>query len=337
MWHLFAAVALFLIGLRLCAFFSGNETGFYRVNFLRVSIDAQAGDRIARRLQWFSHNPGYFVATTLVGTNIANYLITVAVNWGVVSLFDRHTTWFEVAGTLLVSPVVFVGGELVPKNLYYRVPLRLLRSGSLWFEISFWAFLPFSFPLILMTKLFERFAPMTDRPVELVLGRTRLAEVLGRGRTEGILTEVQNRLVHGLLSTAARPVAESMIPNNRVLGLRDDATREQILDFARRYGLSSVPLSRSNEDSWIGYVRIADLAISPRPLRTLIRPMPAIRSTLSKLEALTVLRSSAALYGTAVDPNGRVLGVVSEHGLTEQLFRPTKAVGASLPGPIEAE
>ncbi len=36
------ALVLFLIGLRLAAFFSGAETGFYRVSYLRVGIDAQS-------------------------------------------------------------------------------------------------------------------------------------------------------------------------------------------------------------------------------------------------------------------------------------------------------
>ena len=38
------SLALFILGVRLSAFFSGSETGFYRVSFLRLSIDAHAGD-----------------------------------------------------------------------------------------------------------------------------------------------------------------------------------------------------------------------------------------------------------------------------------------------------
>ena len=69
---LLGSVILLIIGVRLSAFFSGNETGFYRVSFLRLGTDAHAGDRQASQLIWFSQNPSYFVATTLVGNNIAN-------------------------------------------------------------------------------------------------------------------------------------------------------------------------------------------------------------------------------------------------------------------------
>ena len=84
---LFAGAAgLFFLGLRLSAFFSGCETGFYRASFLRLTIDAQAGDRIAGRLLWFARNPGYFVATTLVGNNVANYLTTFAIGLAAATL-----------------------------------------------------------------------------------------------------------------------------------------------------------------------------------------------------------------------------------------------------------
>ena len=86
-----AALLLFLLGLRLSAFYSGTETGFYRVSYLRLTIDAHAGDRVARRLMWFAHHPSYFVATTLVGNNIANYMTTLAIGLAVVSIAPANT------------------------------------------------------------------------------------------------------------------------------------------------------------------------------------------------------------------------------------------------------
>src|SRR5688572_17340597 len=104
------ACLVFAVGLRLSAFFSGSETGFYRASFLRITIDAQAGDKTARWLLWFAHHPSAFVATTLVGNNVANYLITLAVGLGTLAVFQHDAEWLEIAATLLVAPVVFVFG-----------------------------------------------------------------------------------------------------------------------------------------------------------------------------------------------------------------------------------
>ena len=71
-----ASFMLFLAGMQLSAFFSGSETGFYRVSRLQLTLQKQQGDPVARRLIDFVHRPERFVATTLVGNNVANYLPT---------------------------------------------------------------------------------------------------------------------------------------------------------------------------------------------------------------------------------------------------------------------
>ena len=77
------------------------------MSFLRLSIDANAGERVARRLLWFARNPSYFVATTLVGTNVANYLTTFAIGLAAVTMFPAKAGWIEIAGAGMVDPAVF--------------------------------------------------------------------------------------------------------------------------------------------------------------------------------------------------------------------------------------
>jgi len=320
--------ALFLLGLRLSAFFSGAETGFYRVSFLRLSIDAHAGDRIAERIVWFARNPSYFVATALVGNNVANYLTTLAIGLAAVTLFPASAGWLEIVATLLLAPIVFIFGELVPKNLYYRAPTSLLRRDARWFTVFYRLFLVVSFPLIWISKLFERFGNLENEQRELVLGRSRLVQVLSQGHREGLLSEVQSRLVHGLMHTAAQPVRSSMTPTGRVLGVPENAACEEMLEFARRYGVSNVAIKRTDSaDDWYGYVRVVDLAVSRQPRTPLIRTMPRIDASASKLEALLALREAGEAFGV-VFVESQIAGIVSEQGLVEQLFRPTPAVGA---------
>ena len=58
----------------LSAFFSGSETGLYRVSRTRLVLDGLAGSRAARGIVWLLNHPSIFVATTLVGNNLANYV-----------------------------------------------------------------------------------------------------------------------------------------------------------------------------------------------------------------------------------------------------------------------
>lgn len=321
LWRLLSIVLLFVLGIRLSAFFSGSETGFYRLSLPRLMIDAQAGQKAARRLLWFAQHPAYFMATTLVGNNVAHYLITCSVSLAVVFLFSSETAWLEIAATLVISPVIFLLGELLPKSVYYRAPWTFLRREIKWLRICFVLFLPATWPLVGVTRLLEKLRPGSEKPLDLVLGRNRLAQVVGHGHREGVLTEAQTRLAAGLLQIAPQPVSASMIPKDRVLGVDNAATREQVLDFARRFGLTLVTIRRADADhEWYAYVRISELVLQNKPLAALLHKMPQIERRASKLEALQLLRAASEVQAAVVD-QGRVLGIVNQRGLAEQMFR----------------
>ncbi|MEZ6054058.1 MAG: DUF21 domain-containing protein [Planctomycetaceae bacterium] len=319
-------VILFLIGVRLSAFFSGSETGFYRVSFPRLSIDAQAGDRVAKRLMWFARKPAYFVATTLVGNNLANYLTTFAISWGVVVALGEVTPTTEIIWTMLLAPVVFLFGELLPKNLYYRAPLSLLRRDSTLFLMFYYLLLPASWPLVMVTKVTERLSPEAGRRSELLLGRSRLVQLMTQGRHEGLLTDVQNRLANGVLQIAPQSVTDSMTPKDRVLGVSEKSSREEILKYARRFATPIVAIHReSSVEDWYAYIRVIDVLTDNRPMHSLIRRMPILSSASSKLDALRQLQIDGEVYGVVKDGD-TVRGVVSSRGLCEQLFRPATPV-----------
>jgi len=320
--QLFIAGLLFALGLRLSAFFSGAETGFYRASFLRISIDAQAGEPTAKRLLWFARNPSAFVATTLVGNNVANYLTTLAIGLATLAVIQSNAQWLEIAATLAVAPLIFVAGELLPKSLYYRAPLQFLRRDANRLVGFYYLFLAVSFPLIGVSRIFEKLGKADEERSGFALGRNRLVQVLNQGQREGILTEVQTRLVRGVMASARQSVQSSATPAARVLGVPENSTREEILNFARQYGIAVVPLSApDNQHAWRSYVRVVDLAISRKPLALLIREMPRIPASAGKLEALIQLREADAETGSVVG-SGTVVGVVNSHGLMEQLLRP---------------
>jgi putative hemolysin len=321
------ALALFVFGLRLAAFFSGAETGFYRASYLRVSIDAQAGDPIAKRILWFCQNPTNFVVTALIGNNVAHYLLTVAVGIAAVEAGLSEGMAVEVVATLLIAPFVFTFGELIPKNLYYRAPLWLLRRNVGWFALFYRLFLPISFPLMALTRVLQRFSrTAANRPGQL-LGRARLVQVLSQGHQEGLLLDVQRKLIEGMTHLAVQSVQSSVTPTNRILGLAENASRDDVLSFARRYGLTNVALRRTTgPDAWFAYVRVADVSLTQRPLTALARTMPVIDANASKLEALLTLRAQGAAYGI-VKSGQKTLGMASDHGLSEQLFREPQAAG----------
>ncbi len=326
-WNWLLIIGIFALGVRLSAFFSGSEIGFYRLSPLRLSVEADSGDTVSQRLLDFVQQPGYFVATTLVGNNLANYVTTLAIAMATAAAFGASTGLFEILGTVLFTPLIFVFGELIPKNLYYESPHRLLRRDLRWFLVFYRCFLIFSTPLVWISKLFDRFGGVEKNSAQRALGRKRLVQVLSEGHHEGLLTRVQNDLVQGLLREAPRTVAESMTECSRVTGVRDDLSRKQVLDFARSHGLSRVPVRRADQiHGWYGYVCVADLSLRNRPLAESQRPFFHLDISTGKLEAILALRAAESEYA-AIMHGDEVLGLVTSSKLSEEFFISQQTAG----------
>lgn len=320
-FYVLGTMMLFLLGLRLSAFFSGVETGFYRISALRLNIDSQAGDKIASRLLWFIQNPSRFVATCLVGNNVANYVTTLAVGMLVSHWLSDTGGWGEVLATLAVSPIVFIFGELLPKNLYFRAPMHLLRRDSKLFRAFDAIFRPVSFPLIFIARTFERFSTHSERRGTIVLGRNRLAQVLSQGHREGILLDVQNRMITGLMRLVQEKVTTVMTPVVRIIGIEETADRNEILELARQYGVAYVIIRRAGEENgWYGYVRTVDILLARGPIKPHIQEMPRFPEAENRLEALLTLREQGAKIGVVLKEE-EVIGVVYEQGLIEAMSR----------------
>ena len=317
---IFTALLIFILGLWLSAFFSGSETGFYRMSFVRLSIDAHAGDRTAKRILWFVRHPSSFVATTLVGNNVANFLTAQGVTLAIAALVTSPGAAWEIGSVLAISPVVFLFGELMPKNLYFRSPQqRLVRNAPL-FSIFFCLFFLITAPLILITHWLKRFGPPDQQAMPLVLGRKRLVRVLEEGHEHGLLADIQNRLVGGLLNTTRVPVESNIEPRDHVPGFPATASREQMLDHARHHQLSEIPLHREQEPgNWFACVRVIELATGETPIEDLLIELPHVTPNTSRLEVLMQLNAAAAPIAAVVDDN-QAIGLVHHRQLTEQLF-----------------
>lgn len=314
-------LGLFLLGLLLSAFFSGAETGFYRATRMRLVLDAMTGDSIARGLHWLTNRPTLFIATTLVGTNLANYVVSLATVMLGESLWPGENAAAELITSLLLAPVLFVYGELLPKNLFLHAPNRLLRLTGPVFLVFVVLFFPISAVLWGLNRLVTRLVQEPPELVRLKLARRELQRVLEEGHEAGILHPTQRSLAQGIFNLASRPVGSYAIPVREVPRARADMSREEILQLARRCRLSAVPVeSLEGDRRLIGYFRIVDLRLQPKAEASLLRPLLTFDQSETYLGALTSMQGAQESLAQVVDASGRAAGILLLQRLREPLF-----------------
>lgn len=319
---IWASLGLAVVGLFLSAFFSGSETGFYRVTKIRLVLDALGGDVVARGLLWLTNHPSMFIATTLVGNNLANYLTSLAIVVGTQSLLTNGTMAAELMVPLLFAPVLFVLGELLPKYLFLHAPNRLLRAVGPAFVVFVPLFLPISGLLWCINRLMAWFVGETPERVRLTLARRELQQALDEGHEVGLLHPAQRELARGISAVAAQPVLQYSVPPANVPRARGDMSREEIRTLARRFRIAEVPIEATDgTQELIGYVRVIDLSLAPRTEGYPLCPFLEISATDTHIEALMRMHAANEPLAKVVDAEGVTVGILSAAKLHEPLFR----------------
>lgn len=309
------------IGLALSAFFSGSETGLYRASRIRLRVEAAAGDPLARVLLWLVHRPGLFVATALVGNNLANNMVSLAVVLFSQTAFPQPGHLAELLLTALLAPAIFVYGELLPKYLFLRAPNRLLRRGGFLFFLFTLLFLPVSIFVWGINFLANRLLGRPAQPVRFRLARRELRRILEDAHEVGVLQPIQRRLAEAVFSLAEQPVAQFALPLDNFLRVRSDRDKKELLQLAFDNQWSEILVEdASSEGQFLGYVELWELALRKEDALRPIHRLQSIPSEEKYLAALIQMERQKMRLAALVDRQGNTLGLLSLEHLRDRLF-----------------
>ncbi len=326
------AVILFLVGLTGSAFFSGSETGLYRVSRTRLVLDGLAGSWAGRGLIWLLNHPAIFVATTLVGNNLANYATSAAIVLGVAAWIDggpaigQHGAaelpgageheGIDLAATVLLTPVVFIFGELLPKSLFYQAPYRMLSAVRGLVIAAAVLLSPIASLLALLGQLLQKMTGQTPFRVQLTMGRGDFDRLLRAGQESGLLAAGQRDLAQALFDQGGqRAIGFGVRPDRlAVIDRRADVSRARAA--ARRANHPIVLVRRGKKI--VGYHRYGELVRRKK----LPPPRDVINADADARHLDVLLRLYAAHSDVAIlsDEAGRWVGVVTRRQLVEPLL-----------------
>ncbi len=311
-------ILLLVFGLAASAFFSGSETGFYRVTRVRLVMDAKSGKWISRILLWLANHSTVVVATVLIGNNIANYLVSFGLTLASQRLLAN---WSQLQNLLplLMTPFLFVYGELLPKYLYYQVPYRLLNIGAPFMVFFTVLFSPISLIVIALEKLWQRSLGNDAIKSGASLERQELQRVLVEGQEAGVLLPIQREIAQNMFTFGVRPVRQFAVPLRAIPLVNLHTDREEIIRQASRRNQAIVGVIDESQQHLIGCYLLADVLIntqSPPPL------LPVLRSLASEssIQVLTRLQSSLAPVASIQDASGRTVGIVDKERLMTLLL-----------------
>ena len=320
-----------LISVVLSALYSGMETGIYCLNRVRLHVRGRSpGGRSARLLENMLSDQTRLLIVLLIGNNVTNYATTAAAAVllaGAGLGFGRA----ELLVTLLVTPILFVWGEMVPKTLFRRHADTLVYRWA-WMLRGSALLLSWIGVVALVRAISAAVLSLVKQDGdsgELLSSRQKIRSMLIETAHGGSLTLVQSEIAENVLALSEVRLRDVMVPIFAVRSLEESVTRDRFLAAIRKDSHTRHPVCRAGRPRQIvGVVHVLDgLLLSEEEwslTRIMTRPTKLSASTTVQ-SALSRLQQARQSMGIVVDANDRCLGIVTIKDLVEEIVGELRA------------
>ena len=303
------------------AFFSGTETAFSSVSKIRIRNKAENGDKRAKKALYVAENYDKALSTILVGNNVVNIAASALSTILFVSfLGDAMGT---VVSTVVLTLVVLVCGEVLPKNLAIENNEKICLSAAPVLIFLMVIFTPLTFLLLRLSKLVTNVSGK-NREASPTVTEDELKFIVESIEEEGVLEEQESELVQSALDFDEKTAYDILTPRVDMTALSVDCDVNDARDTILRERYSRIPVYKDNIDNIIGILHTRDflealLRNETPDISRMIQPAYYIYRSKKLSSLLADFRHRKLHIAVVTDDYGGTLGIVTMEDLLEQL------------------
>ncbi len=320
-------MVIILIALAASAFFSGLEIAFVTANRLKIELDNQKGSFAGRILSSFVKNDSRFIATMLLGNNIALvvYGIWMArlLEPSIIHFIGEHEAVVLIIQTIISTLLILVTAEFLPKATFQINPNRLLHFLSLPLALIYMLL----FPLTMFTMFLSNGVLRVFR-IDTKTGKTAFSKIdldhyvrdlnermEAEGELDNEMQILQNAL--GFSNIKAR---DCMIPRTDIVAFDVETAVKEVKEKFIETGLSKIVIYRDTIDNIIGYVHSFEFFKKPQRTKEVLIPISFVPEAIPARDLLELFAKQHGNIAVVVDEFGGTSGLVTIEDVVEEIF-----------------
>ncbi|MHC4993613.1 MAG: CNNM domain-containing protein [Planctomycetota bacterium] len=314
--------ALCLLGMAGSSLCSGLETGAYTLNRVRLHVLAQKPGP-AQLLQRLLERPNRVLVTLLIGTNVSTYIATYSFAVPLEASGISHNQMILIE-MLLVTPTLFVVGEVMPKDLFQGYADKLMYTFARGLYV-FERLLSLTGLVGLIDWISGALAKRLGSPEDAGLmlhPRRVMTSLIKEGVGEGLISPYQSNMVDRVLGLGRLTVSEVMIPWSAARVARTKDEPGALWEIADRSPYARLPLV-NRKGKPIGVLNLFDvLTHEPGrcpPLERLAGDLTTLAPDTPCRAALRKMQTERVSMAIIADDPRRPLGLVTVKDLVEPL------------------
>lgn len=316
-WFLVVACAcIFFV-----AFFAGIETGIISVNSIRIKHLAGKKNIFAIAVDNFLKNINQILATTLVGTNLFVVIASSSFSLFIYHKFGCGKEWIA---TLLLTPVVLVFGEIIPKNIFRARPQVL----TMFFSYLLVVFVKIFYPAVIVVNAIARFIILRVFKLQvtgrsLFVNREELKYMIEESEKAGVIESTKRKMVHHIFDFSKKNISDLMVGIKDVVSVDVSSTIDKCALVCMKSGFMRVPVFEEKSDNIIGFVNVFDILYEDTKdisLKDIVRPVYYVKEDMFVDNVFFTMRRRRFQVAVVINKFNKAVGIVTTADLLDAVI-----------------
>jgi putative hemolysin len=280
------------------------------LQFFKESLEAKLGLETERGSLTFSLIK--HVGLAVIGCLTLAAAVENTPMWQAILVACLLVGFYTVAGTYIVPQIVYRKSS--GRGLLVLVPLLRVLAVTV---------LPLVWALEFLQSLFELAEP--PQSDEATRPDEHIEALILAGEEEGIIEKGDRELIQSVVAFGDKTVREVMTPRPRVVGIRQDATLEELRQLVINEQFSRIPVFDETIDQISGFVHARDMFEQNEEerarghVRDIMRPIRAVPETKPVNDLLREMQEEGAHMAVVVDEYGSTAGIVTMEDMVEEI------------------
>jgi CBS domain containing-hemolysin-like protein len=324
-------VVVIIISIFFSAFFSGMEIAFISSNKIYLEIEKKQGGFIAFLLKKTTRKPSKFIATMLLGNNVALVVYGIYSGQLILDIFFPYLNTSNSLGfiyilcqTIISTLVILITAEFLPKVLFQIYANSLLKFFSFPAYLFYILLSPITFVLNwISNSVLSKYFKTKEDEMRVVFSKDELGDYINQelgdeSENNDIDSEIQ--IFQNALEFSNVRAREVMIPRAEIISVDKYVKPSELNQIFIKSGLSKILIHRENIDNVVGYVSLMDMFKDYKNFKPIIHPVEYIPESMFVNDLLNLLTKKRKRIAVVIDEYGGTSGIITIEDIIEELF-----------------
>jgi CBS domain containing-hemolysin-like protein len=319
----------------LSAFFSGMEIAYISSNKIFIEIEKRQSGFLPNVLKLLTKKPSKFIATMLVGNNIALvvygfFMGDLIMGWfygmqpiesGFLRVIIRDFSLL--AQTVISTLVILFTAEFLPKvffQIYANSMLKFFALPAYLFYLLFG--LISTFVIWISDFILKRFFKTEGDEVQLAFSKIELGNFISEQMEtvesdDNVDSEIQ--IFQNALEFSDIKAREVMVPRTEIVAVDLNVAPKDLIQTFTETGLSKILIYNETIDDIIGYIHSFELFKNPKTLKSALTTVVFVPETMWVKDVLNILIKKRKSIAVVIDEYGGTSGMITIEDIVEEL------------------